>query len=86
MNPMEVVCCMFYCIIVLAVAFVLIVVIDRCVKLEIRKKELEHKEKIENFRQAVNQDTHSILKKGMESVLKSNEELVKLYRGKCEEK
>ena len=86
MKPMEVVCCIFCCVVVLAVAFVLIVVIDRCVKLEIRKKELEHKEKIENFRQAVKQDTHSILKKGMESVLKSNEELVKLYRGKCEEK
>ncbi|WP_161781542.1 hypothetical protein [Porphyromonas canoris] len=55
-------------------------------KLKIRKEELEHEEKIDKFRQDAILNNHADWQRVIQSVLKSNEEIVKLCREKYGEK
>lgn len=75
-------CCVFCCVAILAIASIAIVWIDRCMKLKIRKEELEHEEKIDKFRQDAILNNHADWQRVIQSVLKSNEEIIKSCRDK----
>lgn len=79
---MNVVCYVFCCVAILAIAFVAIVWIDRYMKLKIRKEELEHERKIDKFRQDAILNNHADWQRVIQSVLKSNEEIIKSCRDK----
>lgn len=79
---MNVICCICCCVTILAIASVAIVWIDRCMKLKIRKEELEHEEKIDKFRQDAILNNHADWQRVIQSVLKSNEEIIKSCRDK----
>ncbi|WP_161785900.1 hypothetical protein [Porphyromonas canoris] len=51
-------------------------------KLKIRKEELEHEEKIDKFRQDAILNNHADWQRVIQSVLKSNEEIIKSCRDK----
>ncbi|KGN96602.1 hypothetical protein HQ39_00650 [Porphyromonas sp. COT-108 OH2963] len=67
---------------ILAIASIAFVWIDRCIKLKIRKEELEHERKIDKFRQDAILNNHADWQRVIQSVLKSNEEIIKSCRDK----
>lgn len=79
MNVACYVCCS---ILIVALATIIIVWIDRCVKLKIRNKELEYEEKENKARRDAmlnNQSDWKNWKSMTETLLKTNEEIIKKW-------
>ncbi|KGN94594.1 hypothetical protein [Porphyromonas gulae] len=79
MNVACYVCC---CILIVALATIIIVLIDRCIKLKIRDKELKYGEKENQARRDAmlnNQSDWKSWKSMTETLLKTNEEIIKKW-------